>query len=155
MKINRKSKGFTIIEVVLVLAIAGLIFMMVFIAVPAMSRSANDLQRKKDLTRLNQALTSYQSNNNGRLPSSVADWNGFMTGYVRTAGDTFVDPSGTDYIVSTTATLPTAFVATNPVIKVTTPGACNGEAVVTTGQSVRKVAFQMKLEGSGTACMNN
>jgi len=155
MKINRKSKGFTIIEVVLVLAIAGLIFMMVFIAVPAMSRSANDLQRKKDLTRLNQALTSYQSNNNGKLPSTVADWNGFVTGYVRTAGDTFVDPSGTDYIVSTTATLPTTFVAANPVIKVTTPGACNGEDVVTTGQSVRKVAFQMKLEGSGTACMNN
>jgi prepilin-type N-terminal cleavage/methylation domain-containing protein len=155
MKINRKSKGFTIIEVVLVLAIAGLIFMMVFIAVPAMSRSANDLQRKKDLTRLNQALTSYQSNNNGKLPSTVADWNGFVTGYVRTAGDTFVDPSGTDYVVSTTATLPTTFVATNPVIKVTTPGACNGEDVVTTGQSVRKVAFQMKLEGSGTACMNN
>jgi len=118
MKTNRKSKGFTIIEVVLVLAIAGLIFMMVFIALPALQRSQRDAQRKSDLTRLNTSLTSYQSNNNGKLPSTVADWNGFVTGYVRTAGDTFVDPSGTDYIVSTTATLPTTYASTNPVIKV-------------------------------------
>jgi len=155
MKINRKSKGFTIIEVVLVLAIAGLIFMMVFIALPALQRSQRDTQRKNDLTRLNTALTSYQSNNNGKLPSTVADWNGFVTGYVRTAGDTFVDPAGTNYVVSTTATLPTTYASTNPVIKVTTPGTCDGEDVVTTGQSARKVAFQMKLEGSGTTCVSN
>ena len=42
--IRRKNKynlnpGFTIIEVVLVLAIAGLIFLMVFIALPAIQRS--------------------------------------------------------------------------------------------------------------------
>ena len=34
----KKNKGFTIIEVVLVLAIAGLIFAMVFIALPSMQR---------------------------------------------------------------------------------------------------------------------
>ncbi|MBP6924997.1 type II secretion system protein [Candidatus Saccharibacteria bacterium] len=33
---NQTKKGFTIIEVVLVLAIAGLIFLMVFIALPAL-----------------------------------------------------------------------------------------------------------------------
>ena len=32
---TKSKKGFTIIEVVLVLAIAGLIFLMVFIALPA------------------------------------------------------------------------------------------------------------------------
>ena len=36
------KKGFTIIEVVLVLAIAGLIFAMVFIALPALQRSQRD-----------------------------------------------------------------------------------------------------------------
>ena len=36
--INSK-KGFTIIEVVLVLAIAGLIFLMVFVALPALQRA--------------------------------------------------------------------------------------------------------------------
>ncbi len=38
--------GFTIIEVVLVLAIAGLIFLMVFIALPALQRAQRDSQRK-------------------------------------------------------------------------------------------------------------
>ena len=33
---KQTKKGFTIIEVVLVLAIAGLIFLMVFIALPAL-----------------------------------------------------------------------------------------------------------------------
>ena len=63
---NKKEKGFTIIEVVLVLAIAGLIFLMVFIALPALQRSQRDTQRKNDLARLNTALTSYQSNNKGK-----------------------------------------------------------------------------------------
>ena len=36
---KQKEKGFTIIEVVLVLAIAGLIFLMVFIALPQLQRS--------------------------------------------------------------------------------------------------------------------
>ncbi|MCL2869540.1 prepilin-type N-terminal cleavage/methylation domain-containing protein, partial [Candidatus Saccharibacteria bacterium] len=35
----KTRQGFTIIEVVLVLAIAGLIFLMVFIALPALQRS--------------------------------------------------------------------------------------------------------------------
>ena len=38
--------GFTIIEVVLVLAIAGLIFLMVFIALPALQRSQRDTERR-------------------------------------------------------------------------------------------------------------
>ena len=37
------TKGLTIIEVVLVLAIAGLIFLMVFIALPALQRNQRDI----------------------------------------------------------------------------------------------------------------
>lgn len=46
---NLTKKGFTIIEVVLVLAIAGLIFLMVFLALPALQRSQRDTQRKQDV----------------------------------------------------------------------------------------------------------
>ncbi len=62
--------GFTIIEVVLVLAIAGLIFLMVFIALPALQRSQRDTQRRNDLARVTDAITNYQTNNNGRLPAN-------------------------------------------------------------------------------------
>ena len=151
---TQKEKGFTIIEVVLVLAIAGLIFLMVFIALPALQRGQRDTQRKNDLSRLNTALSSYQSNNRGALPANVAAWTSFVSRYVVVSGDTFVDPSGTDYRISTTASLPTSFDAQNPVIVVTTGATCNGEGI-RTGQGARKVAFRMKLEGSGTACENN
>jgi len=62
--------GFTIIEVVLVLAIAGLIFLMVFIALPALQRSQRDTQRRNDMSAVASQLTQYQSNNNGKLPKA-------------------------------------------------------------------------------------
>ena len=67
MVIGRERRGFTIIEVVLVLAIAGLIFLMVFIALPALQRSQRDTQRKNDVDRIAAAVNSYISNNN-KLP---------------------------------------------------------------------------------------
>ena len=65
-KANIKSKkGFTIIEVVLVLAIAGLIFLMVFVALPALQRSQRDTARRNDLARVDTSLVQYQTNNQG------------------------------------------------------------------------------------------
>lgn len=59
--INSKQ-GFTIIEVVLVLAIAGLIFLMVFVALPALQRSQRDTQRRNDMSRVDTSLVQYQTN---------------------------------------------------------------------------------------------
>ena len=61
--------GFTIIEVVLVLAIAGLIFLMVLIALPALQRSQRDTQRRENMSALADAVIKYQGNNNGKLPA--------------------------------------------------------------------------------------
>ena len=66
MKTNKK--GFTIIEVVLVLAIAGLIFLMVFIALPALQRSQRNTQREDDIARFLTAVNDYQTNNSGKTP---------------------------------------------------------------------------------------
>ena len=75
---KNKEKGFTIIEVVLVLAIAGLIFLMVFIALPALQRGQRDTQRRQDLSRVLTKINDYQANNRGSLPS---DWNSFKSQY--------------------------------------------------------------------------
>ncbi len=66
----KSKKGFTIIEVVLVLAIAGLIFLMVFIALPALQRSQRDTARRNDYATLAANITGYITNNNGKLPSN-------------------------------------------------------------------------------------
>lgn len=156
MNAQHKQKGFTIIEVVLVLAIAGLIFLMVFIALPALQRSQRDTQRKNDLSRAITAVNSYQSNNRGRLP---ADWSansgGFITDYLTVNGDSFSDPDGTAYsFTQNTADgfKPLTFVSGK--VYYTTNAVCNGETV-SLGQGNNKVALQYKLEGGGTACNNN
>lgn len=69
---NKKS-GFTIIEVVLVLAIAGLIFLMVFVALPALQRNQRDARRKQDLSLLKDAFERYKANNKGRIPHRLTD----------------------------------------------------------------------------------
>lgn len=69
---NKNKKGFTIIEVVLVLAIAGLIFLMVFIALPALQSSQRNTQRENDLDRILTSVTEYSTNNSGRLPFTLS-----------------------------------------------------------------------------------
>jgi len=70
MKRTENIKGFTIIEVVLVLAIAGLIFLMVFIALPALQAGQRDTARKSDVSNVASAVTSYVSANRGNLPAT-------------------------------------------------------------------------------------
>ena len=75
-KENIKTKqGFTIIEVVLVLAIAGLIFLMVFVALPALQRSQRDTARRNDLARVDTSLVQYQTNNQGTNNGSNLPFN--------------------------------------------------------------------------------
>ena len=71
--------AFTIIEVVLVLAIAGLIFLAIFIALPALQRSQRDLQRKRDASIILSKLTTFRANNQGRMPTATSDECGSAT----------------------------------------------------------------------------
>ena len=76
--INSKE-GFTIIEVVLVLAIAGLIFLMVFVALPALQRSQRDTQRRNDMSRVDTSLVQWQTNHStdaNNLPAGPKYWPG-------------------------------------------------------------------------------
>lgn len=70
---NLTKKGFTIIEVILVLAIAGLIFLMVFLALPALQRSQRDAQRKQDVAMVVTALHNWKANNKGRGYASMGN----------------------------------------------------------------------------------
>ncbi|MBQ9018227.1 type II secretion system protein [Candidatus Saccharibacteria bacterium] len=98
------KKGFTIIEVVLVLAVAGLIFLMVFLALPALQRSQRDTQRRNDYGMLSSAISSYSASNGGKLfrlagatsksGSSCKSIN--PKTYINATGE---DPNGYDYQV--------------------------------------------------------
>ena len=68
---SKKQQGFTIIEIMIVLAIAGLIMLIVFLAVPALQRTSRNTQRKNDAGNILTAIGTYVSNNNGSLPVST------------------------------------------------------------------------------------
>jgi len=67
-----KSEGFTIIEVLIVLAIAGLIMVVVFLAVPALQRSGRNNALSASANATLSAVGNYTSNNGGTIPASVA-----------------------------------------------------------------------------------
>lgn len=149
-----KEKGFTIIEVVLVLAIAGLIFLMVFIALPALQRGQRDGQRRQDLSRAQTKINDFQTNNKNALPSN---WTQFTTDYLRVGSDTFTDPSGTNYVfdeLDEKASVPGSFETAQGKIFYTIGATCGTDGALTDA-GARKVALRMKLEGGGVACVNN
>jgi prepilin-type N-terminal cleavage/methylation domain-containing protein len=73
INLNRKGSGFTIIEVVLVLAIASIIFLLVFLAVPALQASQRDTARKNDVAKVVTSLANYAGNNAGSITSASKD----------------------------------------------------------------------------------
>lgn len=180
----RSKKGFTIIEVALVLAIAGLIFMMVFIALPALQRSQRDSRRRDDIMVLVQTIKKFQSNNRGALPTdsgiatymggslaSEASWQGFYNKYL---GDDFIDPDGEHYaldVVECGAANADAECTNSVAASVRdssfpfTVGGTKYVIVVVTqavcsGETTirstnpRNVAVLYRLEGAGTYCNN-
>lgn len=80
-------KGFTIIEVVLVLAIAALIFLVVFLALPALQRSQRDQQRKSQVAELRGAVDNWRANNGGRVIDTFAEANDLMATYFTSQED--------------------------------------------------------------------
>lgn len=158
---TNSKKGFTIIEVVLVLAIAGLIFLMVFVALPALQRSQRDTQRRDDMARFMSQLSQRQANNNGNVPAlTVAGYTSFINDYLKVGGDTFADPStGSDYkVVKVTKCTSGACASTTTdtnaemgKISIYSNATCNGESPAYS-QGDRKIALTIKLEGAGVYC---
>ena len=166
---QKTKKGFTIIEVVLVLAIAGLIFLMVFVALPSLQRSQRDTQRRNDLSRFTTALTSYQTNNSGKLPAagitakytadaaSLCSKNTFCSAYFGTTEEESTDPDGTEYKVaiidkSANYVKPTTF---DHVIYTVYNAKCGSDGAISSVTGARKYAIVYKLEGSGYYCQDN
>lgn len=77
----KNQKGFTIIEVLIVLAIAGLILLIVFLAVPALQRNSRNTQRRSDIAGIQAATANFASNNNGSLPTQI----GYVTADTKSA----------------------------------------------------------------------
>ncbi len=145
------QKGFTIIEVVLVLAIAGLIFLMVFIALPALQRSQRDTGRKNDASTVAAALNSYQSSSRGSFSSLDSSR---LQSYIEKLGQydvTSVTLSGA--AGSTTPPLDPSIdeIAVRVGVKCPTDVIAPGSPVTPVAGSSRQAAVVVRLENNGNS----
>ncbi|GAC1387778.1 MAG: hypothetical protein NVS1B7_2670 [Candidatus Saccharimonadales bacterium] len=147
--IKRNNKGFTIIEVLIVLAIAGLILLVVFLAVPALQRNSRNTQRKGDVSQLLGAVSEYVSNNAGSLPGSNAVFSAAFSNnapklgyYTNAANVSWVNPGG-----------PAAPADPGDLDKVVVSSysKCNGSAATTSGATQRSIVAVYDVEGSSGA----
>lgn len=185
MKNTSELGGFTIIEVVLVLAIAGLIFLMVFLALPALQRSQRDTQRRSALGGLTTHIADYQTNNNGKLPAegkvdpvddgAEAAYPGvweckrtnpnaaacLISNYVNSVNATeneFIDPDGWAYgltIVNGAKNLPNSAGRDFDHMVYVVKKAQCDGETVVDSSNARDFVVMYKLEGSGTYCQDN
>jgi prepilin-type N-terminal cleavage/methylation domain-containing protein len=60
--------GFTIVEMLIVLATAGLILLIIFQAIPTLQRNSRNNQRKQDVQMVLEAVSHYMLNHSGNMP---------------------------------------------------------------------------------------
>jgi prepilin-type N-terminal cleavage/methylation domain-containing protein len=139
---KKRNEGFTIIEVMIVLAIAGLIMLIVFLAVPALQRNSRNTQAKNAASAVLATVNEYQNNNNGGNPTTVA---------IATDGTITVSGTGQSAVGKTQGGYTAAVGAAVPAVT-TTPGnfvvginqKCNGAAFQ---GAPRSIAVGFLLEG--------
>ena len=161
----KKSKthqsGFTIIEVVLVLAIAGLIFLVVFLALPQLQRSRRDTARRDLVGRVMAALTQDASASGGNYPSNLANFLSFVEndnyfGTCTTTGnptecESFSDPSQGPISISRTRGAP----STVGDLYYRDSSTCNTSGALVAASGTKQVAVAIALEQGGSFCQDN
>lgn len=74
-KLLKKQQGFTLIEIVMVMAIAGLIMVVVFLAIGGAQKSRRDNDRRAAVSRILAAAEQVAGTNNGAYPANCAEVN--------------------------------------------------------------------------------
>ncbi len=139
--ILKKSEGFTIIEVLIVLAIAGLIMLIVFLAVPALQRTSKNNQRRSDASHLAGLVNEHMSNNNGKIPTGI----GTAAGQLDLTGENFSSMNPPTNITSGTGTL-----GTTDQLQINTGTTCVNNTVTAGGGSRSfSISFQVAKNGGG------
>jgi prepilin-type N-terminal cleavage/methylation domain-containing protein len=174
---KKRTSGFTIIEVMIVLAIAGLIMVIVFIAVPQLQRNQRDNARQNIANRIKAEMETYAGNNQGQYPfdtatcaaagSNAGKWCDFISRYISTANVNVKDPSTGNDVVTATAGAPKPWLSgTDPAppaakgdVVVAYGAKCSGETLVKSGNSSvnsRNYAIMIGLDRAGTVhCVDN
>lgn len=144
MNTQRNQQGFTIIEVVLVLAIAALIFLMIFVALPALQASQRDTARKNDVGIVSSAVTKFSTSERRPVSSATGD-----DVKLRTYIDNLDQYADTDVVIGVVGTAPT-----KGQIVVYPSATCDG-STAKTDTNARKSAVAIMLDNGKSFYCNN
>lgn len=143
-QLKKRAEGFTIIEVLIVLAIAALIMLIVFLAVPALRRNQQNTAMRNEASRILSGATEYESNANGAQVDSQAKVDSIFTN----AG-TLTQLTGAHTYQSTSQNGVLAAGASQLGL-----GTCSGTDGSFTG-SGRTYAIRFGLQGGQVACIQS
>jgi prepilin-type N-terminal cleavage/methylation domain-containing protein len=166
-KLMPKLKGFTIIEVIIVLVVGAVIMLAVFLVVPQLQRTQRNSMRQNDARRLLTAAINYTTANNAYpgastiITASIAD--------LSTSPNLFIDPDGVPYSVNKVATTPSNIKTTSSSATVAAVNAsetsrmtlnysakCDGINAVFIGSTDKnKIAVSVYQEPATIACFSN
>ncbi len=139
--LKKQEKGFTIVEVMIVLGIAGLIMLIVFLAVPALQRSQRNSSRKSDAARVGAVANEWLSNRNGVAPVTADEAN------FRTAVGTLSQYDAAQLTITSTA----GSTGSDTSIKLVTNATCNASNTASAAGTSRQMVVVYGQETSGTA----
>lgn len=153
--LKQDKKGFTIIEVLIVLAIGGIIMLIVFLAVPSLQRNNRNTQRKNDVSVILGGITEYASNNKGALPTSAAEVvananTGYFSGAGTSAGQIGLTTGATAALDVSSA----ANIAANDRVLVVKGAKCgtNGAAIAGTARQFVALYILETSAGATATC---
>lgn len=137
---KRKDSGFTIVEVMIVLAIGGLIILVVFLAVPALQRNSRNTQRNNDASLVGAGVNECLNNRNGQS-ASCDQW-------VATELQQYIDTTKLRQL--TTVAANTTAPSNTTSVNIAFGRVCNtdGSAPTTTGANARSVALLFNTENT-------
>jgi prepilin-type N-terminal cleavage/methylation domain-containing protein len=151
-----RSDGFTIIEVMIVLAIAALILLIVLLAVPALQRNSRNTAIKNDASAVVGGVSEFSSNNDGQSPAGGSGGTTCSTGNVslnknntttptvpKVQGSTAIDCASTGAHTYNLTSADTGKLFVNFAAKC--PDTTSGQSVTTTG-TTRSTAVVYAVE---------
>lgn len=97
----KRDKGFTLIEVVIVLAIGALIILIVLQAVNSAQKANRDSARKTEAARVVSLLEQYASNSAGLYPADAATFSTFVGNYDANLKTKYTTGTGSSLTVAT------------------------------------------------------
>ena len=151
-KLRKSQSGFSIVEVMIVLAIAGLIILVVFLAVPALNRNSRNTSIKQAVSSVGALIGEFRGSNSGKNPTTIAISNG--TGTVSGGtGTTAVNGNVDTSLVSAAAGTAAPTTADGSLVY-RIGFKCNGTATVASSRSIALLYVTETANGVAPQCLD-